>query len=276
MIGLPRSTYYRHRATPVEDGASDRDASLREAIAAVRQSHPAYGYRRVTHALRRAGLLVNKKRVQRVMRTVLAPPLPRRRSCDIAEPDAITGSWYPNRRAGLIPDGPDQLWVADLTYLRIGADAAFLAVLLDGWSRKVVGYAIGPVLDARLPLAALDAALATRRPPPGCVHHSDRGSQYASRRYRERLTEAGLLGSMSRPANPYDNAHIESFMKTVKHEEIFLRPYRTMADLMTQLPIYLERVYNGTRLHSALGYVPPDEFEQQHFLTNPGGQIAAA
>jgi len=230
----------------------------------------------VTHALRRAGVLVNKKRVQRVMRTLLAPPLPRRRSWVIAEPDAITGSWYPNLRAGVVPTGPDQLWVADLTYLRIGVDAAFLAVILDVWSRKVVGYALGPVLDARLPLAALDAALDARRPPPGCVHHSDRGSQYASRRYRERLAEAGLLGSMSRPGNPYDNAHVESFMKTVKHEEIFLRPYRTMAELMTQLPIYLETVYNGTRLHSALGYLPPDEFEQQHHLTTRGGQTVAA
>jgi putative transposase len=266
MIGLPRSTYYRRAAPPLASSADrpgvDRDDALREAITAVRQTHPAYGYRRVTHALRRTGLLVNHKRVQRVMRTLLAPPMPRRRSWMVAEPDAVTGSWYPNLRADCIPTGPDQLWVADMTYLRVGSDAAFLAVLLDAWSRKVIGYALGPMLDARLPLAALDAALDTRTPAPGCVHHSDRGSQYASRRYRERLTAAGLRGSMSRAGNPYDNAHVESFMKTIKHEEIYLRSYRTMTDLMVQLPVYLEQTYNGTRLHSALAYLSPDEYER--------------
>ena len=266
MIGLPRSTYYRRAAPPLASVADrarvDRDDALREAITAVRQTHPAYGYRRVTQALRRTGLLVNHKRVQRVMRTLLAPPIPRRRSWVVAEPDAITGSWYPNLRADCLPTGPDQLWVADMTYLRVGAEAAFLAILLDAWSRKVIGYALGPVLDARLPLAALDAARDTRTPAPECIHHSDRGSQYASRRYRERLAAAGLRGSMSRAGNPYDNAHVESFMKTIKHEEIYLRSYRTMADLMTQLPAYLEQTYNGTRLHSALDYVTPDEYER--------------
>lgn len=211
MIGLPRSTYYRRPvAQPTDRPVVDRDDALRAAITAVRQTHPAYGYRRVTQALRRTGLLVNHKRVQRVMRTLLAPPMPRRRSWMVAEPDAITGSWYPNRRANCIPTGSDQLWIADMTYLRVGGDAAFLAVLLDAWSRKVIGYAMGPVLDARLPLAALEAALDTRTPAPECMHHSDRDSQYASRRYRERLAAAGLRGSMSRAGNPYDNAHVES------------------------------------------------------------------
>lgn len=129
------------------------------------------------------------------------------------------------------------------------------------WSRKVIGYALGPVLDARLPLAALEAALETRSPAPDSIHHSDRGSQYASRRHRERLAAAGLRGSMSRAGNPYDNAHVESFMKTVKHEEIYLRSYRT--ELMTQLPAYLEQIYNATRWHSALNYRSPDEHERQ-------------
>jgi putative transposase len=266
MIGLPRSTYYRRSVSPLALSTNgpvvDRDDALRDAITAVRQAHPAYGYRRVTHALRRTGLLVNHKRVQRVMRTLLAPPMPRRRSWLVAEPDAVTGSWYPNLRAECTPTAADQLWVADMTYLRVGAEAAFLAVVLDAWSRKVIGYALGPVLDARLPLAALDAALDTRTPTPECIHHSGRGSQYASRRYRERLAAAGLRGSMSRAGNPYDNAHVESFMKTIKHEEIYLRAYRTMAALMSQLPLYLEQPYNGTRLHSALDYVTPDEYER--------------
>ena len=265
MIGLPRSTYYRRsvvRKAPSADRAVvERDDALRAAITAVRQTHPAYGYRRVTHALRRTGLLVNHKRVQRVMRTLLAPPMPRRRSWVVAEPEAVTGSWYPNLRADCTPTGTDLLWVADMTYLHVGAEAAFLAVLLDAWSRKVIGYAVGPLLDARLPLAVLDAALDTRRPAPACIHHSDRGSQYASRRYRERLAATGLRDSMSRAGNPYDNAHVESFMKTIKHEEIYLRSYQSMADLMAQLPVYLEQTYNGTRLHSALDYVTPDEYE---------------
>lgn len=133
----------------------------------------------------------------------------------------------------------------------------------------MIGYALGPVLDEGLPLAALDAALETRTPTTGCIHHSDRGAQYSSRRYRERLAEAGLQGSMSRAGNPYDNAHVDSFMKTLKHEEVYVRAYRTMAELMTQLPTYLESVYNATRLHSALGYLPPDEFGARHHPTPP-------
>lgn len=263
MIGLPRSTYYRQPAAPSEQ-ASTRDTPLQALIAAVRTDYPMYGYRRVTQELRRRGHLVNHKRVQRVMRSVVAPPMPRRRPWVVAEPDAISGAWYPNLAPNVTPSGPDQLWVADLTYVRVGREFAYVAVILDAWSRRVVGYALGPVLDARLPLAALDAALEARHPPAGCVHHSDRGSQYASRRYRERLAAAGLQGSMSRPGNPYDNAVAESFMKTLKHEEIYLRPYRTMADAVTHLPHYLEEMYNRRRLHSSLGYATPEEFEAHH------------
>lgn len=270
MIALPRSTYYRR---PAEEPASvhleksEADQALVDAITAIRRAHPAYGYRRVTAALRREGECVNKKRVQRLMRLAVAPLPPRRASWRVADDEPTTGAWNPNRRAEMTPTGPDQLWVADLTYLKVGRESGFLAVLLDAWSRRVIGYALGPLLDARLPLAALDAALESRRPDPGCVHHSDRGTQYASRLYRERLAAAGLVGSMSRAGNPYDNAHIESFMKTLKHEEVYLKGYRTMADLSAALPTYLEQVYNGTRLHSALGYLPPAEYEQQHHLT---------
>lgn len=266
MIGIPRSTYYRRTAAERSVG-TDPDTLLRDQITAIRADFPAYGYRRVTQELRRRGHVINHKRVQRVMRGMLAPPLPRRRPWVVAEPDTVSGAWYPNLAADITPTGPDQLWVADLTYLRVGKDFLYLAVLLDAWSRKVVGYAFGPVLDARLTLAALDAALDSRNPPRGCVHHSDRGSQYASRRYRERLAAAGLLGSMSRAGNPYDNALAESFMKTLKHEEIYLRPYRTMADAIALLPQFLEELYNRRRLHSALGYQPPEEFEIANQIT---------
>jgi putative transposase len=273
MIGLPRSTYYR-RPRVVAADAVDPDAALRDAIADVQRAYPGYGYRRVTRELRRRHQPVNHKRVQRVMQAMLLPPASRRRPWLVAEPDAVTGSWYPNRRAGMVPTGPDQLWVADLTYVRLERGFVFLAVVLDVFARKVVGYAIGPTLDARLPLAALEAALEARQPPSGCVHHSDRGSQYASRRYRERLAEAGLLGSMSRAGNPYDNAHAESFMKTLKHEEIYPRQYRTMADVIAHLPHFLETIYNNNRLHSALGYRSPNEFEADHALILSSGQIA--
>lgn len=261
MIGLPRSTYYRR---PHATTSSAADAPLAAAITAVRTTFPAYGYRRVTKELRRRGLWVNHKRVQRVMRTFLAPPSRRRRPIVLAEGLAEDAAVYPNLRAGFVPLGPDQLWVADLTYVRVALRFVYLAVILDAWSRKVIGYAVGPVLDARLPLAALDAAVESRRPAVGCIHHSDRGTQYASRRYREALTMAGLRGSMSRAGNPYDNAHAESFMKTFKHEEALLTPYQNMDDLLTRLPEYLEHTYNHRRLHSALGYLPPDEFEAYH------------
>ncbi len=274
MIGLPRSTYYR-RPTPPPDDARDPDAALCALITAVRAAHPAYGYRRVTQALRRQQHVVNHKRVQRVMRAMLAPPAPRRRPWVVAEPETITGAWYPNLRAGVVPAAPNELWVSDITYVRIERRFVFLAVVIDVFSRKVVGYAIGPMLDARLPLAALDAALDARQPPAGCIHHSDRGSQYASRRYRERLSEAGLRGSMSRAGNPYDNAHAESFMKTLKHEEIYLRPYRTMADVIAHLPHFLETVYNNNRLHSGLGYRTPNEVEATYTRTATTGQTSA-
>jgi putative transposase len=266
MIGLPRSTYYR-RPTRLPVSLSDADGAVGCAIEAVRQEFPAYGYRRVTRELRRRGMTINHKRVQRIIPAMLCPRPTRRRRWVVTETEAVAGAWYPNLAAETQPSGANQLWVADLTYLRVGSDFAYLAVILDAWSRKVIGYALGPVLDARLPLAALDAALETRRPAPGCVHHSDRGSQYACGRDRERLAAAGLRGSMSRCGNPYDNAVAESFMKTLKHEEVYLRRYRTMEDAMHHLPQFIEELYNRRRLHSSLGYRPPEEFEACHQTT---------
>ena len=154
--------------------------------------------------------------------------------------------------------------MADQTYIRLSAQFIYFAAILDAWSRKVVGYALGNTLETTLTLAALDAALQSRRPAEGLIHHSDRGSQYAAKPYRERLELHGIRGSMSRKGNPYDNAKAESFMKTLKHEEVLMAGYRDLADVQQRLFRFIDEVYNERRLHSALGYLPPNEFEQMH------------
>jgi putative transposase len=266
MIGLPRSTYYTRPSADSLEGLAAGDAALRTEIEAIRAEFPAYGYRRVAHELRRRGSVVNHKRVARVMQASALGAKPRRRFVATTDSDHEEPI-YPNLLPNVHPTGPNQVWVADLTYLRLEREYAYLAVILDAWSRKVVGYAVSHLPDARLPLAALEAALDTRQPPPGLIHHSDRGVQYASRRYRQRLAEAGLRGSMSRTGNPYDNAQVESFMKTLKHEEIYLHDYATLEDVIERLPRFLEEVYNRKRLHSALGYRPPEEYEALHAQT---------
>jgi putative transposase len=258
---VSRAGYYRH----VGDHPSKRDdADLRDAIHLIALADRHYGYRRITHQLRREGRLVNAKRVLRLLRednllSLRAKPyVPR--TTDSRHAFRI----LPNLVRGLTPTGLDQIWVADITYVRLMGDFVYLAVVLDAFSRRVIGWALDDHLESRLAIEALDMAIAARSTTlGGLIHHSDRGVQYASSDYIARLESVGARVSMSRPANPYDNAKAESFMKTLKAEEINGRDYQCIDDARRNIGIFIDNIYNRRRLHSAIGYQPPAEFEAE-------------
>lgn len=256
-VSLDRQRYYRFMR---EKPRADRDMEVRSEIQKIAVEWPRYGSRSITHELRRRGLRVNRKRVQRLMREDNLLCL--RRHSWIRTTDSRHGyAVYPNLVPELTVNGSNQLWVSDITYIRLAQEFVYLAVVLDAFSRRVIGWELSRNLDSGLALNALSRALSSRAYGPGLVHHSDRGVQYASTDYTDHLRLHGIRISMSRTGNPYDNAKAESFMKTLKYNEVYLDDYRDFAEARVRIAHFLEEVYNRKRLHSALGYVPPAEFE---------------
>lgn len=261
-LQVSRSWYYEKLTRPE---ASEADVELRDAIECIILEFAGYGYRRVTHALKRAGWSVNHKRVLRIMREEsLLCQLKRHfvHTTDSQHPYQV----YPNLVKGMVIEAPDVVWVADLTYIRLPSTFVYLAAILDAYSRKCVGWKLSRRIDTQLALGALEAALATRQVKAGLIHHSDRGVQYASTEYVARLRSMEAQVSMSAVGNPSDNAKAESFFKTFKREEVYLKQYQTFQEAEDNIREFIEEVYNTKRLHSSLGYLPPTEFEEAYSL----------
>lgn len=258
---VSRSGFYRfdESAKPGPDPHMD----LRDAIQRIALAWPSYGRPRITAELRRQGWQVNPKLVYRLMRqdNLLCV---RKRKFIVTTDSNHTRRIYPNLAPGMIVTAPDQLWRADITYIRLRDEFVFLAVILDAYSRRVIGWALDRTMEDELTLTALRMALSRRVVQMGLVHHSDRGSQYASNDYTDLLQANGILISMSRKGNPWDNAACESFMKTLKYEEVLRNEYRDLAEARASIREFLEKIYNHKRLHSALGYLSPAEFERNH------------
>lgn len=263
LMGVSRSWYYER---PSVQQKAHKDVDLRDAIERIVLEFPGYGYRRVTAALRREGWAVNHKRVLRVMRQQSLLCQLKRRFVVTTTESAHAFGRYPNLIKDIEIDGLDRVWISDITYIRLPRAFCYLAAILDAYSRRCVGWHLSKQIDTHLTLSALEMALAARRPAVGLIHHSDQGVQYASSEYVLRLEEAGALVSMAAVGNPYQNAQVESFFRTLKLEEVYLKDYHNFEEAEENIGQFIEEVYNEKRLHSSLGYLPPVEFEALHAL----------
>ena len=272
LARVARAGYYRAWE---EHAPQQAEVQLRDAIQRLCLEHRFYGTRRISHALRAEGQVVGRKRVQRLMREDNLLVLRKRRYV-VTTDSRHTYAVYQNLARKFTPTMANQLWVADITYIRLREQFVYLAVILDACSRRAVGWELGATLEATLTVKALERALAERKVPPGIIHHSDRGVQYCARAYVERLQNYGFQISMSRAGNPYDNALAESFMRTLKCEEVYLAEYRDEADARERIGRFLEEYYNRRRLHSSLNYRSPEQFETTAVVGAPRTREASA
>ena len=265
-MSLSRSKHYYKSKKDTK-----KDIAILEAIKSIALDFPSYGYRRITAALRRKGMIVNHKKVYKIMQANgICCSI--RRSYRHTTNSNHGFAKYPNLVKNLLPVRLNQVWHADITYIRFSSSFAYLAAIIDGLSRKAVGYAIGKTLSPSLTISALKDAIGSRN-TAGLIHHSDQGFQYCSLKYIKILKENDIAISMSDKANPYDNAKMESFFRTLKVEEVYMGEYNTYEDMLFSIPYFIEEVYNKKRLHSSLGYMPPEEFEDK-FNKNKSHQLA--
>lgn len=262
LAGVSRASFYRHweREEPTV-----AEMELRNSIQRLALAHRYYGYRRITVLLRREGFMVGAKKVRRMMREDNLLAVRQRKFVVTTDSDHSFGV-YPNLAQYLELSDINQLWVADITYVRLEQEFVYLAVVLDAYSRRVIGWALSRAMNSGLVVEALEKTIASRAPKPGLVHHSDQGSQYASAEYVGLLERCGAVLSMSRPGRPWENGKCESFLKTLKHEELEARMYGTLEELAEHVQEFIEQIYNRVRLHSALAYQSPVEFERQQGL----------